>query len=248
MVERCRCSIPSWGAYEDILTELSRFRPPLVIARNSSFRFRGVDVEVVRVGRELGVQYVLEGSVRKMGYKIRITAQLIDAITGSHVWADKFDRTQEEIFDVQDQVVRMIVGTLAGRLQAASVERALRKPPANLAAYDCVLRADALLLASRKPALRCAEWENDYSGSNAALDQAYLLANKAAALDGNDSNAFSFLGVIHMKRRSYDLAEHCLQKAIALNPHRPVVLAILGILYGYQGKPEALPITSKPNL
>jgi adenylate cyclase len=131
------------GITEDILTELSRFRALSVIARNSSFRFRGEDIDVVRVGRELNVQYVLEGSVRKMGNKIRITAQLIDAATGSHVWADRFDRSQEDIFAVQDEVVRMIVGTLAGRLQAVGVEKALRKPPANLAAYDCVLRRRA---------------------------------------------------------------------------------------------------------
>jgi TolB-like protein/Tfp pilus assembly protein PilF len=252
------------GITEDILTELSRFRALSVIARNSSFRFRGEDVDVVRIGSELNVQYVLEGSVRKIGNKLRITAQLIDAATGSHLWAGRFDRSQEEIFAVQDEVVRMIVGTLAGRLQAAGVEKALRKPPASLAAYDCVLRADALPSGSpeaRAEARRLseraieldptygrayaqlaisyyAEWQNDYSGSRVALDQAYSLANRAVALDGNDSSAHSFLGLIHMKRRSYDLAEHCLQKAMALNPHRPVLMASLGMLYGYLGRPE----------
>jgi adenylate cyclase len=252
------------GITEDILTELSRFRSLTVIARNSSFRFRGSDVDVIRVGRELGAQYLLEGSVRRMGNNIRITAQLIDTSTGGHVWADRFDRTQEEIFAVQDQVVRMIVGTLAGRLQAAGVEKALRKPPASLAAYDCVLRADALPFGNREARAEVRrlseraieldptygrayaqlaisyylEWANDYSGSDAALDQAYSLANSAIALDDNDSNAFSFLGVVHMMRRSYDLAEHCYQKAIALNPNRPVVMATLGMLYGYQGRPE----------
>jgi adenylate cyclase len=82
------------------------------------------------------------------------------------------------------------------------------------------------------------EWQNDFSGSKAALDQAYSLANRAVALDGNDSSAHSFLGVVHMERRSYDLAEHCYQKAIALNPHRPVIMASLGMLYGYLGRPE----------
>ena len=252
------------GITEDILTELSRFRALSVIARNSSFRFRGEDVDVVRVGRELNVQYVLEGSVRKIGNKIRITAQLIDATTGSHVWADRFDRTQDEIFAVQDEVVRMIVGTLAGRLQAVGVEKALRKPPASLAAYDCVLRADALPTGNpegqaeaRRLSERAIEldptygraylqlgisyyweWKNDFSGLKVSLDQAYSLGNRAVALDGNDSNAHSFLAVVHMHRRSYDLAEHCFQKAIALNPHRPVVMAILGTLHGYLGRPE----------
>jgi adenylate cyclase len=252
------------GITEDILTELSRFRALSVMARNSSFRFRGEDVDVVWVGRELNVQHVLEGSVRKIGNKIRITAQLIDATTGSHVWADRFDRNQEEIFAVQDQVVRMIVGTLVGRLQAADVEKALRKPPVSLAAYDCVLRADALPFSNpedqaeaRRLSERAIEldptygrayaqlaisyyleWRNDYSGSDAALDQAYTLVNRAVALDGNDSNAHSFLGVVHMARRSYDLAEHCYQKAIALNPHRPVIMTDLGMLHGYLGRPE----------
>jgi tetratricopeptide (TPR) repeat protein len=219
---------------------------------------------VVRVGRELNVQYVLEGSVRKIGNKIRITAQLIDATTGSHVWADRFDRPQDEIFAVQDEVVRMIVGTLAGRLQAVGVEKALRKPPASLAAYDCVLRADALPFGSpeaRAEARRLSEraieldptygraytqlgifyhveWQNDYSGSKVLQDRAFSLAKRAVALDGNDSAAHTFLGVIHMYRRSYDLAEHCFQKAIALNPHRPVVMVSLGRLYGYLGRPE----------
>jgi adenylate cyclase len=252
------------GITEDILTELSRFRPLSIIARNSSFRFRGEDVDVVRVGRELNVQYVLEGSVRKIGDKLRITAQLIDTTAGSHVWADRFDRSQDEIFAVQDEVVRMIVGTLAGRLQAAGVEKALRKPPASLAAYDCVLRADALPFGTsetraegRRLSERAIEldptygraytqlavsyyleWQSDYGGSDAALDQAYSLASRGVALDGNDSNAHTFLGVVHMMRRSYDLAEHCYQKAIALNPNRPVVRATLGMLYGYLGRPD----------
>jgi adenylate cyclase len=252
------------GITEDILTELSRFRPLSVIARNSSFRFRGSDVDVVRIGRELNVQYVLEGSVRKIGSKIRITAQLIDATTGSHVWADRFDRTQEEIFTVQDQVVSRIVGTLAGRLQAADIEKALRKPPASLAAYDCVLRADALPSGNRgaqaearrlaEKAIEldpsygrahmqlavsyCEEWANDYSGSDTALDQACSLANRAIALDDNDSNSFSILGWFHVLRRAYDLAEHCFQKSIALNPNRPGVMPKLGLLYGYIGRPE----------
>jgi TolB-like protein/class 3 adenylate cyclase/Tfp pilus assembly protein PilF len=252
------------GITEDILTELSRFRALSVIARNSSFRFRGSDVDVVRIGRELNAQYILEGSVRKIGNKIRITAQLIDATSGSHVWGDRFDRNQDEIFAVQDQVVRMIVGTLAARLQAAGVEKSLRKPPASLAAYDCVLRADALPFGNREAQAEARrlsekaieldpgygraytqlaisyfqEWYNDFSGSNAALDQAYSLANKAIMLDDNDSNAFSILGVIHLMRRSYDLAEYCFQKAMALNPNRPAVMATLGMLYGYQGRPE----------
>ena len=134
------------GITEDIITELARFRQMQVLARNSSFRYRGSDLDMVRVGRELGVHYLVEGSVRRIGARIRITAQLIDAKSGHHLWAEKFDRDQDDIFAVQDQVVRTIVATLVGRLQAAGADVAKRKPPAILAAYECVLRADALTL------------------------------------------------------------------------------------------------------
>jgi adenylate cyclase len=253
------------GITEDILTELSRFRTLSVIARNSSFRFRGSNVDVLQIGRELSVQYVLEGSVRRMGDKIRITAQLINTSTGSHLWGDRFDRALDEIFAVQDELVRMIVGTLAGRLQAAGVESAARKPPASLAAYDYVLRADALPLGDHDAQVEARrlsekaialdptygraytqlaisyylEWGRDYnSGSNSALDQALVLAKRAVALDENDSNAFSTLGWIYLLSRSYDLSEHCFQKSIALNPNRPSPMAFLGMLYGYMGRPE----------
>jgi TolB-like protein/class 3 adenylate cyclase/tetratricopeptide (TPR) repeat protein len=252
------------GVTEDIITELSRFRSLRVIARNSSFRFRGGDVDIMQVGRQLGAQFVLEGSVRRVGSTIRITAQLIDTATGSHIWAERFDRPQNEVFAVQDQVVRMIVGTLAGRLEALDVEKVSRKSPASLAAYECVLRANALPVAdldaqveARRLAERAIEldptyaraheqlaisffqeWVHDYSGSNEKLDRALVLAKKAVALDDNDSSAVGFLGWLHMFHRSYDLAEHWMRKSIALNPNRPSEITSLGILYGYLGKPD----------
>jgi adenylate cyclase len=121
------------GITEDIITELSRFRSLSVLARNASFQFRDNSIDIKQVGHELGVQYVVEGSVRKFGDRIRITAQLIDAASGNHLWAERFDRDQRDIFAVQDQVVRTIVGTLVGRLEAADIEQAKRKPPASLA-------------------------------------------------------------------------------------------------------------------
>ena len=132
------------GITEDITTELSRFRQMHVASRHSSSRFRGPDVDMIGAGRELGVHYLLEGSVRRMGPRTRITAQLIDATTGGHLWAERYDSTQDEIFDVQDQVVRTIVVTLAGRMTAARTELAKRKPTASLAAYEHFLRGDAL--------------------------------------------------------------------------------------------------------
>src|SRR5262249_53515943 len=132
------------GITEDIITELSRFHELSVLARNTSFQFRDKTIDVRRLGHELSVRYVVEGSVRRMGGQLRITAQLIDAASGHHLWAERFDRDQSEIFAVQDQVVRTIVATLVGRLEAAGAEQAGRKPPMSLAAYECVLRGVAI--------------------------------------------------------------------------------------------------------
>ena len=129
------------GITEDIITELSRFSELLVIARNSSFRYKGQSVDVRQVGRELGVRYVLEGSVRRAGDRIRITAQLIDATTGAHRWAERYDRKLEDTFAVQDEVARTIVAVLAVHVNKAETERALAKPPAAWQAYDHYLRA-----------------------------------------------------------------------------------------------------------
>jgi adenylate cyclase len=197
------------GITEDIITELARFRHIHVLSRISSFQYAGRSADIKRVGRELGVQYVLEGSVRRIGNRIRITAQLIDVQSGNHIWADRFDRDQEEVFAVQDQVVRRIASTLPGRMLAAGLEQAKRKTPASLSAYDCVLQADALPFDdpeaekkardlyekaieldpnyARAHALLglniCHEWVKDMTGSTAELDRAYSLVKKAVALD-----------------------------------------------------------------
>lgn len=121
-------------------------------SRNSSFQYRDRPVDIKRVGRELGVRYVVEGSVRQAGGRIRVTAQLLDAATGGHLWAERYDRDLPEIFAVQDEVVQTIVGTVVGRVQAVGLELAKRKPPSSLAAYDCVLRGNALPCGDRSPA------------------------------------------------------------------------------------------------
>jgi TolB-like protein/class 3 adenylate cyclase len=128
------------GMVEEITTALSRFRWLFVIARNSSFIYKGKAVEVKQVGRELGVRYVLEGSVRKAASRVRITGQLIDASTGAHLWADRFDGQLEDVFDLQDQVTSSVVGAIAPKLEQAEIERAKRKPTENLDAYDYFLR------------------------------------------------------------------------------------------------------------
>jgi adenylate cyclase len=129
---------------EDIITELSRFSGLFVIARNSSFTYKGKAVDIKQVGRELGLRYVLEGSVRKAGQRVRITGQLIEAVSGAHLWADKFEGELRDAFDLQDKVTVSVVGAIAPRLIDAEVERAKRKPPDSWDAYDYYLPGLAL--------------------------------------------------------------------------------------------------------
>jgi adenylate cyclase len=133
------------GMVEEIITALSRFHSLFVIARNSSFAYKGRSVDVKQVARELGVRYVLEGSVRKAVSRVRIAGQLIDGSTGTHLWADRFEGALEDIFDLQDRVTASVVGAIAPRLEQAEIERAKRKPTENLDAYDYYLRGMAVL-------------------------------------------------------------------------------------------------------
>jgi TolB-like protein len=136
------------GMVEEIITALSRIRWPFVIARNSSFTYKGRPIDVKQVGRELGVRYVLEGSVRKAGGRVRITAQLIDAATGTHLWADRFDGSLEDVFEVQDKVASSVAGVIEPALQAAETARSAHRPTNDLTAYDLYLRAYAMVLSS----------------------------------------------------------------------------------------------------
>src|SRR5438067_12419873 len=129
---------------EDIITALSRIRWLFVIARNSSFSYKGQSPDVKQVGRELGVRYVLEGSVRKAGNRVRITGQLIDAETGSHLWADRFDGSLEDVFDLQDKIAISVAGVIERALQAAETTRSAYRPTTDLTAYDLYLRAYAM--------------------------------------------------------------------------------------------------------
>jgi adenylate cyclase len=136
------------GMVEEIITALSRIRWLFIIARNSSFTYKGQAVDVKRVGRELGVRYVLEGSVRRAGGRVRITAQLIEAPSGTHLWADRFDGSLEDIFDLQDKVAIAVAGVIEPALQAAETVRSAARPTRDLTAYDLYLRAFSMLLAS----------------------------------------------------------------------------------------------------
>jgi adenylate cyclase len=138
------------GMVEEIITALSRIRWLFVIARNSSFTYKGQAVDVKQVGRELGVRYVLEGSVRKAGNRVRITAQLIDTATGTHLWADRFDGSREDVFDLQDKVASSVAGVIEPALQTAETVRSAGRPTNDLTAYDLYLRAYAMLLSSAR--------------------------------------------------------------------------------------------------
>ena len=162
------------GMVEEIITALSRIRWLFVIARNSSFTYKGRAVDVKQVGRELGVRYVLEGSVRKSANRMRITGQLIDASTGGHIWADRFDGAIEDIFDLQDQLTANVVGAIAPKMEQAEIERARRKPNANLDAYDYYLRGLAQV----------------YQATMHANDDALRLFYKAVELDPNFASAY----------------------------------------------------------
>ena len=129
------------GMVEEIITALSRFKSLFVIARNSSFAYKGKSPDIRQVGRELGVRYVLEGSVRKAGGRVRITGQLIDATTGAHLWADRFEGKLEEVFELQDKVAGAVAGVVDPKILDAEIARISRKPVADLNAYDCFLRS-----------------------------------------------------------------------------------------------------------
>src|SRR5258708_2546687 len=162
------------GMVEDIITALSRMRWLFVIARNSSFTYKGRAVDLKQVGHELGVRYVLEGSVRKAANRVRITGQLIDTATGAHLWADHFDGGLEDVFELQDRVTMNVVGAIAPRLERAEIERAKRKPTASLDAYDYFLRGMA----------RVHQWTSD------ANDVALRMFRKAIELDPDFASAY----------------------------------------------------------
>jgi adenylate cyclase len=175
------------GLVEDIITALSRFKSLFVIARNSSFTYKGHVVDIKQVGRELGVRYVLEGSVRKAGGRVRITGQLIDSETGTHRWADRFDGALEDIFELQDEVTQKVVTALVPTVEMAEVERARRKPTADLGSYDYYLKG---LATFQMP-------------SKESLDEAMRLFRQALERDPENVSAVGMLLVCYANRRGF---------------------------------------------
>src|SRR5262249_2264373 len=175
------------GMVEEIITALSRFRQLFVIARNSSFTYKGRAVDVKLIGRELGVRYVLEGSVRKGANRLRISGQLIDAATGTHLWADRFDGELDNVFDLQDEVAAAVVGIIAPTLEKAEIERAQRKPTENLDAYDHYLRGMVNL---------------HQMTNREAVDEALRLFRRAIELDPTFAPAYGLAAWCFVQRKS----------------------------------------------
>jgi len=215
------------GMVEDITTALSRIRWLFVIARNSSFTYKGKRVDIKQVGRELGVRYVLEGSVRKANNRIRITGQLIDATSGNHIWADRFEGGFEDVFQLQDQVTASVVGAIAPKLEQAEIERSLRKPTQNLQAYDYYLQGVSCL----------------QKFSKEANDQGLKFFRKAIELDPEFASSFAQTANCYVQRKvngwSIDRKSDALQagvfarKALELAKNDPVVLAGSGFALAY---------------
>jgi TolB-like protein/Tfp pilus assembly protein PilF len=173
------------GMVEEITTALSRFRQLFVIARNSSFTYKDRAVDVKQIGRELGVRYLLEGSVRKAGNRLRITAQLIDATTGAHLWADRFNGGLEDIFDLQDQVTENVVAAIAPKLEQAEIERAKRKPTGSLHAYDYYLRGRSIIS----------------DPTEKVIGEALALFNNAIGLDPDFASAYAWAAYCYVWRK-----------------------------------------------
>ncbi len=253
------------GVVEDITMALSRFRWLFVIARNSSFTYKGRAVEVKQVGRELGVRYVLEGSVRKAGNRIRIAGQLIEAETGAHLWADRFDGALENMFDLQDHVTASVVGSIAPKLQVEEIKRARRKPTENLRAYDYYLRGLAKSRswsreANREalqhfckaieldPRLACAygmaAWcymqrkARGWMGVQESAE-ATRLARKAVHLGGDDPVALCMGGyALASIAQDFDDAAAFMDRALALNPNAAQTWTLSGWLRVWRGEPD----------
>jgi TolB-like protein/class 3 adenylate cyclase len=257
------------GLVDDIITALSRFRGLFVIARNSSFTYKGKPVDIKQVGRELGVRYVLEGSVRKAGSRLRITGQLIDVATGSHLWADRFDGAQEDIFDLQDSVARQVVGAIAPELDRAEIERASRRPTGNvdavtayyrglphiyypttsanneaaLADFKIAIVLDPNFAAAYGAVAGCLNWRraNKWPG-DIAEDNAELLrlAERIKQLGTDDASALVAVGFnLYWFELDFDAGAEMVERAIQSNPNYAPAYNVRGLFRVWDGGSDA---------
>jgi adenylate cyclase len=254
------------GLTEDIITALSRFRDLFVISRNSAFVHKGKAVKVQEVAREFGVQYVVEGSVRKVANRVRITVQLIDGESDRHVWAERYDRELEDIFAIQDEVTAAIVATLPGRVEAATHDRAKRKPTDNMAAYECLLAGKVLHHRStrednaeaQRVLERAITLDPKYAHAHAwkacVLGQAWVYGwcedrdatfrrvgeelEIAQALDDNDSDVHRIFAAWNLTQHRFDRAMYHQERALGLNPNNDLIVVQQGELLTWLGRPE----------
>src|SRR5262249_32507030 len=249
------------GMVEEIITALSRIRWFFVIARNSTFTYKGHAVDVKQVGRELGVRYVLEGSVRKAGNRIRVTAQLVEAETGNHVWAERYDRDLADIFAVQDEITERVVAAIEPELYAAEQVRSQRKPPDSLDAWECVIRALSLIGQGTRDAkteaealcrraiaiaprygqshsllawsiVRRSEWSSDIK---TILPEASTQARVALGIDERDPWAHLSHAVVLFRMRNQGEAERAFRRALELNSNFALAHARLANVFALKG-------------
>jgi adenylate cyclase len=253
------------GMTEDLITDLSKVSGLFVIARNSAFTYKGKAVKVQEVGRELGVRCVLEGSVRKAGNRVRISAQLVDATTGGHLWAERYDRELTDIFDLQDEVTQQIVSALAINLTKLEEDRLARRGTDNLKAYDYALRGQESYHRFTKDANVQAQemfqksieldpqyasayswlglvllhrWTHGWSQDPQLLDRAFELAQRALGLDDSLPEAHRILGDVYLYKKQHEKAMAELERAIALNPNFADAFAGLAEVLNWTGKSE----------
>jgi len=227
------------GIVEDIITELSRFSELVVIARNSTFQYKGRAIDVRQVGRDLGAQYVVEGSVRRSKQRVRITTQLINASSGAHLWAERYDREISDVFLVQDEVARAIASVLVAHVNKAEAARILAKPPEAWEAYDCYLRAADLF--------------SSFPGSIDVerIYQARRLLDRALSLDETYARAHAMLSATHMATwlsaldsdllnpAALERAYRAAQRAVQLDPNLPQARGQLGHVLLYRREHDA---------
>ncbi len=250
------------GLTEDLITELSRFGDLTVIARNSTFTYKGRSVKVQEVADDLGVRYVVEGSVRRAGERVRVTVQLIDAETGDHIWAERYDRDLKDIFDLQDEITQTLASTIPGRVEEE--ERVRTKRPNDMAAYDYVIRgkilhhrqtaednAEALELLDKATQLdpeyasawawkACVigqAWIRGFTGGP-AISEGFEALEKAHTLDPNDSECHRLMAAVNLLQLNFEQAEFHQERGLKLNPNYDLIVVQNGELFTWTGRAE----------
>ena len=252
------------GLTEDLITALSKYHWLRVVARHSTFAYKGQAVDVRRVAKELDATYVVEGSVRRSGNRLRVTAQLLDGATGEHLWAERYDRDMEDMFKLQDEINSMIVGRLEPELGTAERNRALKKPTSDLGAWGCyhlglsqmyqftqagnleaqrlfqrAIELDARFAQAQARLAYCMILEMVYfdaAPAQTALDEALRLARSAAALDAEDAFCLMALGRVYIARREYEMGRAACKAAVALNSNMGIAFCGMGDALAYSGR------------